>query len=76
VLQGGQARLRRNSRNRKMKKLNITLKRSPIGKPEKQRKIIRAMGLRRLHQTVTHNDTPSIRGMIHKTSHMIEVSEG
>jgi large subunit ribosomal protein L30 len=59
-----------------MKKLNITLKRSPIGKPEKQRKIIRAMGLRRLHQTVTHNDTPSIRGMIHKTSHMIEVSEG
>ncbi len=58
-----------------MKKLNITLKRSPIGKPEKQRKIIRAMGLRRLHQTVTHNDTPSIRGMIHKTSHMIEVVE-
>ncbi len=59
-----------------MKKLDITLKRSPIGKPEKQRKIIRAMGLRRLHQTVTHNDTPSIRGMIHKISHMIEVSEG
>jgi large subunit ribosomal protein L30 len=58
-----------------MKVLKITLKRSPIGRPEKHRKIIRALGLRKLNHTVTHNDTPSIRGMIHKTSHMIEVVE-
>jgi large subunit ribosomal protein L30 len=58
-----------------MKKIKVTLIRSVIGKPEKQRRIIKAMGLRRLHQSVTHNDTPSIRGMIHKMSHMVEVSE-
>jgi large subunit ribosomal protein L30 len=59
-----------------MKKLKITLKRSLIGRPEKHRRIIRAMGLRRMHQSVVHEDTPSIRGMIHKMSHMIEVEEG
>ena len=58
-----------------MKNLKITLKRSIIGKPEKQRKIIRALGLRRMNHTVVHKDTPSIRGMIHKTTHMLEVVE-
>ncbi len=58
-----------------MKTLSITLKRSLIGRPEKQRRIIKALGLRKINQSVTHNDTPSIRGMIHKMSHMIEVSE-
>jgi large subunit ribosomal protein L30 len=58
-----------------MKTLKITLKRSVIGRPEKQRRIVRAMGLRKINQTVTHNDTPSIRGMIHKISHMIQVVE-
>ncbi len=59
-----------------MKTLKITLKRSIIGKPEKQRRVIKALGLRRINHTVVHSDTPSIRGMIHKTSHMLEVSEG
>jgi large subunit ribosomal protein L30 len=58
-----------------MKNLKITLKRSIIGKPEKQRKIIRALGLRKMNHTVVHKDTPSIRGMIHKTTHMLEVVE-
>jgi large subunit ribosomal protein L30 len=58
-----------------MKKITITLKRSMIGRPEKQRRIIRALGLRKINQSVIHDDTPSIRGMIHKTSHMIDVSE-
>jgi large subunit ribosomal protein L30 len=58
-----------------MKKLKITLKRSLIGKPEKQRRIVRSLGLRKLNQEVIHRDTPSIRGMIHKISHMVEVSE-
>ncbi len=59
-----------------MKTLKITLKRSLIGRPEKQRKVIKALGLRRINHSVVHSDTPSIRGMIHKTSHMLEVSEG
>ncbi len=59
-----------------MKALKITLKRSLIGKPEKQRRIIRSLGLRKINQSVTHKDSPSIRGMIRMTSHMIEVSEG
>ena len=58
-----------------MKKLKITLKRSMIGRPGKQRRIIRALGLRKINHSVTHNDTPSIRGMIHKTSHLVEVGE-
>jgi large subunit ribosomal protein L30 len=58
-----------------MKKLKITLKRSVIGRPEKQRKIVRSLGLRRLNQSVVHKDDPTIRGMIHKIPHMLEVSE-
>jgi len=58
-----------------MKKLRITLKRSLIGRPEKHRRIIRALGLRKVNQTVVHNDTPSIRGMIKKTAHLLEVVE-
>jgi large subunit ribosomal protein L30 len=58
-----------------MKALKITLKRSLIGRPEKQKRIISSLGLRKINQSVTHKDTPSIRGMIHKTSHLIEVSE-
>jgi large subunit ribosomal protein L30 len=59
-----------------MKTLKVTLKRSLIGRPEKHRRIIKSLGLRKINQSVTHNDTPVIRGQIHKTSHMIEVSEG
>ncbi len=58
-----------------MKKVKVTLKRSVIGRPEKQRKIIRSLGLRKINQSVIHKDTPEIRGQIHKTSHMLEVSE-
>jgi large subunit ribosomal protein L30 len=58
-----------------MKMLKVTLKRSLIGKPEKLRKVVHALGLRKINQSVTHKDDPSIRGMIHKTSHMVEVSE-
>lgn len=59
-----------------MKTLRITLKRSLIGRPEKHRRIIRSLGLRRINHRVEHKDTPSIRGMIQKVSHMIEVEEG
>jgi large subunit ribosomal protein L30 len=57
------------------KSLSIQLKRSLIGRPEKQRKIVRALGLRRINHKVLHEDTPSIRGMIHKIPHMLDVNE-
>jgi large subunit ribosomal protein L30 len=55
-----------------MAKLEITLKRSPIGRPEDQRVTVKTLGLRKLHQTVVHNDTPQIRGMINKVAHLVE----
>ncbi len=58
-----------------MRTLKITLRRSLIGLPEKQRKVISSLGLRKINQSVTHKETPSIRGMIHKTSHLVEVIE-
>lgn len=57
------------------KKLQITLKRSLIGRPEPQRKTVQALGLRKLHQTVEHQDNPAIRGMVDKVSHLVEVKE-
>ncbi|MBA2876745.1 50S ribosomal protein L30 [Thermaerobacillus caldiproteolyticus] len=57
------------------KKLAITLTRSVIGRPEDQRVTVRTLGLRKLHQTVVHNDNPAIRGMINKVSHLVKVQE-
>ncbi|MBI4654972.1 MAG: 50S ribosomal protein L30 [Nitrospirae bacterium] len=59
-----------------MKMLKITLKRSLIGKPEKHRKIVRALGLKRPNDSVIKEDVPSIKGMFQKVSHLIEVKEG
>ena len=67
--------MKKKKRDLHMTMLKITLKRSVIGKPEKQRKIIRSLGLRRVNQSVLHKDTPVIRGQIHKTSHMLTVNE-
>jgi len=55
--------------------LKITLKRSYIGKPKKLKKILKALGLRKIRQTVVKPDNPSIRGMVNKVSHLIEVEE-
>ena len=54
-------------------KLAITLVRSCIGHPAKHKVVVRSLGLRRLHQTVIHLDTPQIRGMINKVSHLLQV---
>lgn len=56
-------------------KLAITLKRSMIGRPETQRVTLRTLGLKKREQTVVHDDNPSIRGMINKVKHLVEVSE-
>jgi large subunit ribosomal protein L30 len=58
-----------------MAKLNVTLKRSVIGEKPKTRANVRALGLRKLHQTVEHEDTPDVLGMIQKVRHLVEVEE-
>jgi large subunit ribosomal protein L30 len=55
--------------------LRITRVKSGIGYAEVQKKTLKALGLRRLNQSVTHSDCPSIRGMIHKVKHLIKVEE-
>ncbi|MTI48319.1 50S ribosomal protein L30 [Sporosalibacterium faouarense] len=58
-----------------MAKITIKLTRSKIGKTQKQRQTIEALGLRKIGQIVEKEDTPQIRGMIDKVSHMVEVTE-
>ena len=58
-----------------MARLSITLVRSVIGNKADQRRTVECLGLRRLHQTVVHTDTPSIRGMVHKVRHLVVVEE-
>lgn len=55
--------------------LRITLVRSTIGRPGDQERTVRSLGLRRLHESVVRQDTPSIRGMIQKVSHLVTVEE-
>lgn len=57
------------------KALRVTLIRSPIGYKKDQKATVRALGLRRMNQTVEHNDTPALRGMLNKVSHLIKVEE-
>ena len=57
------------------KTLKITLRRSVIGEKPKTRATVRSLGLRKLHQTVEHRDSPSVRGMIHRVRHLVEVEE-
>ena len=59
----------------KEKILRITLVKSPIGYSERQKRTVRALGLRRMHQSVEQKDSEVIRGMIAKVSHLIRVEE-
>ena len=56
-----------------MAKIVVTWKKSTIGCPQDQRRTIAGLGLRRLHHSVEHEDTASIRGMVHKVRHLVEV---
>jgi large subunit ribosomal protein L30 len=62
-------------KKRKDALLRITLTKSPIGYSERQKRTVRALGLRRMHQTVEQRDTPVIRGMIDKVKHLVTVDE-
>ncbi|MGE5463772.1 MAG: 50S ribosomal protein L30 [Syntrophothermus sp.] len=53
----------------------VTLVRSPIGYTKDQKQTALALGLRRMHQTIEHRDTPALRGMIRKIEHLVQVEE-
>ena len=53
--------------------VRITLKKSPIGTPERHRLVLRGLGLRKIRQTVVRPDTPQVRGLIHKVGYLLEV---
>ena len=53
--------------------IKITMVKSMNGRPEKHRKILRGMGLTKLNKTVELEDTPSIRGMVNKVTHLVKV---
>lgn len=56
-------------------KLKITQTRSVIHSSARQRRTIEALGLRRMHHTVTHDDSPVLRGMLDKVSHLVTVEK-
>ncbi|NCC95873.1 MAG: 50S ribosomal protein L30 [Synergistales bacterium] len=57
-----------------MAKLLITWKKSAIGRPPRQGRTVKALGLKKLNSTVVHEDTPQIRGMVAKVAHLVECS--
>jgi len=57
------------------KTIRVTLVRSPIGYTKDQKATVRALGLRRMHQTVEQKDNPAVRGMIQKVIHLLKVEE-
>lgn len=60
---------------KKAKTIKVTWVKSTIGYSARQKNTVRALGLRRLGQTIEHEDTPVIRGMLHKVSHLVKVEE-
>lgn len=57
------------------RKLRVTLVKSPIGFTKDQKATVLALGLHRMHQTVEHNDTPALRGMLTKVVHLLKIEE-
>jgi large subunit ribosomal protein L30 len=57
------------------KEIKVKLIRSWSGRPAKHRKILKSLGLTRMHKTVTLYDTPQIMGAVRKIEHMVEISE-
>jgi len=58
-----------------MKKIKITQVRSGIGHPERQKRTLEALGLKRIRHTVEHEATPQIMGMVEKVRHLITFEE-
>jgi large subunit ribosomal protein L30 len=62
-------------KNEHTKTIFVTLVKSPIGYTKDQKKTVLALGLRRMHQTIEHKDTPALRGMVRKIIHLVQVEE-
>jgi large subunit ribosomal protein L30 len=60
---------------KKGKVIKITLVRSPIGNSERQKATVRALGLHKVGQTVEKQDSPTVRGMMAKVNHLIQIEE-
>jgi len=58
-----------------MARLKVTLKRSPVSQKQDQQLTVRSLGLRRIRQTVVVEDNRTVRGMIHKVRHLVDVEE-
>ena len=58
-----------------MSKLKVTLKRSGIGRPVDQRRTLTGLGLTKMHKTVEVDNTPTMRGMVKKVIHLVDVEE-
>jgi large subunit ribosomal protein L30 len=56
-------------------KVRVTLVKSPIGCTKRQRDTVKALGLRKINQTVEHNNTPDVRGMLNRVDFLIKVEE-
>jgi large subunit ribosomal protein L30 len=56
-----------------MAQIKITWKKSCIGRPGYQRRIVESLGLKRLHHSVVHEDSPTILGMVNKVQHLVVV---
>lgn len=61
--------------NEPTKKLRITYVKSAIGYSERHKATIRALGLRKLNQSVIHEDRPTLRGMLLKVNHLVKIEE-
>jgi large subunit ribosomal protein L30 len=60
---------------KKEKLVRVTLVKSPIGYNISQKRTVKALGLKKMHQTVEHKDSPTFRGMLAKVSHLLQVEE-
>lgn len=58
-----------------MSKVRVTLTRSAIGRPGTQKRTLEALGLRKINQTVEHNDSPGLRGQLDKVHHLVSWTE-
>jgi len=56
-------------------KIKVTLIKSMIGRPEKHRRILQGLGLRKLNKSISLEDTPTNRGMVNKVSHLVKLEE-
>ncbi|EKE02276.1 MAG: 50S ribosomal protein L30 [uncultured bacterium] len=59
----------------KTKQIKVTLKKSIIGASETQKRTVKGLGISKMNQTVIHNDTPAIRGMVNKIPHLVSIEE-